>query len=173
MAVVRITPESPLWLAFAIHLGQHNMARYALSEDGSPQPGMYYLAAATGEHIVGNLCLRHQPITIPPADPEGEPAPLLSPAGEPFTELFVCTFAVDAEYRRQGHGRELQLEGLALARERGCYQVRSWSSLDKEANYALKMSLGFALHPAIQVISSGKQFRGAYFVARVDQAKSN
>ena len=168
MAVVRISPEHPLWLAYVLHLGQHDTARYVLAEDGSPQPGMQYLAAAIGDRVVGNLCLRYQPITIPPTDPEGEPTPLIGAAGQPFTDVFVCEFAVDQDYRRQGHGRELQLEGLALARDLGCYQVRSWSSLNKEANYALKMSLGFALHPAIQVTGSGERLRGAYFVARVE-----
>lgn len=167
MAVVRITSEHPLWLAFVMHLGKHETARFVLQEDGSPQPGMQYLAAAIGDRIVGNLCLRYQPIAIPPADPDGEPTPLIGPGGQPFTELFVCEFAVDQEYRRQGHGRELQLAGMALARELGCYQMRSWSSLDKEANYALKMSLGFALHPAVQTLSTGEKLRGAYFVMRV------
>lgn len=168
MAVVRITPKHPLWLAFVIHLGQHGMARYALAEDGAPQPDTYYLAAAIGDRVVGNLCLRLQPLTIPPGEPEGgEPTPLLGSGGEPLTELFVRTFAVDDDFRRQGHGRELQLAAVALARDLGCYQMRSWSSLDKSANYALKISLGFALHPAVEVVPSGERISGAFFVMHV------
>lgn len=168
MAVVRVTPGHPLWLAFVIHLGQHDMARYTLAEDGSPQPGMHYLSAAIGDRVVGNLCLRRQPITIPAAEPDAEePRPLLGPGGEPLTELFVRTFAVDDDFRRQGHGRALQLAALALARELGCYQMRSWSSLDKSANYALKISLGFGLHPAVEVVPGGERISGAFFVMHV------
>lgn len=168
MSVIRVHPGHPLWLAFVIHLGRHDMARHALDDDGAPQPNLHYLAAALGDQVVGNLCLRHQPITFPKAGEETGPVPLLGPSGEPVTELFVCTFAVDADYRRQGHGRELQIAGLALARELGCYQVRSWSSLDKTANFALKMSLGFALHPAVEVFApGGPPISGAYFVMRV------
>lgn len=168
MAVIRVTPGYPLWLAFVIHLGQHGMARYALAEDGAPKPDMHYLTAAVGDRVMGNLCLRLQPLAIPPADPDaGEPAPLLGPGSEPVTELFVCTFAVDDEFRRQGHGRALQLAGLELARELGCYQMRSWSSLDKSANFALKMSLGFALHPTVEVVPTGERISGAFFVMHV------
>lgn len=39
---------------------------------------------------------------------------------------------------------------LELTCALGACQMRSWSSLDKTANYALKLSLGFAAHPAVQ-----------------------
>ncbi|HMM28428.1 MAG TPA: GNAT family N-acetyltransferase [Aggregatilineaceae bacterium] len=168
MSVITINPGHPLWLAFVIHLGRHDMARIVLDEDGAAQPDVHYLAASIGDLVVGNLCLRYQPILIPADEASGgEPTPLLGPGEQPFTELFVCAFAVENEYRRQGHGRELQLAGLALARELGCYQVRSWSSLDKAANFALKMSLGFALHPAVEIAANGAPISGAYFVMHV------
>ena len=46
--------------------------------------------------------------------------------------------------------------------------MRSWSSLDKPANYALKLSLGFAMHPSVHDAASGYQVSGVYFVKRVD-----
>ena len=45
------------------------------------------------------------------------------------------TFAVEPDFRRQGHGRALQLAALDMSARLGCYQMRSWSTVDKQANY--------------------------------------
>ena len=47
-----------------------------------------------------------------------------------------------------------------LARQLGCYQLRSYSSGDKEANHRLKIAMGFAMHRTVR----GNDQQGAYFV---------
>ena len=42
----------------------------------------------------------------------------------------------------------------------GCYQIRSHSSGDNQANHYLKLSLGYGVHPIIR----GEDQRGVYFV---------
>ena len=64
---------------------------------------------------------------------------ILSAEGKTLTETFVQTFFVDEGFRRHGLGERLQLEGLAVTRALGAYQMRSWSSLDKPVNYQLKI----------------------------------
>jgi hypothetical protein len=61
----------------------------------------------------------------------------------------------------------LQEAALDFAKESSCIQMRSWSSLDKPANYQLKISLGFAFHPEVQQTPSGLRVSGGYFVKRV------
>jgi hypothetical protein len=61
----------------------------------------------------------------------------------------------------------LQLAALEKTRELGCFQMRSWSSLDKPANYQLKLSLGFGFHPEVQDTASGLKVSGGYFVRTV------
>ena len=82
-------------------------------------------------------------------------------------ETFAQTFAVEEVYRRRGHGRALQLEALTLTKDLGAHQMRSWSSLDKQANYALKMNLGFAVCPAVYETDAGLKVSGVYFVKTV------
>ena len=97
----------------------------------------------------------------------GEARSLTFGDGEPLYEMFVQTFAVEAAFRRRGHGRALQQAALALTAERGCHQMRSWSSLDKPEKYALKLALGFAVHPAISEAGNGQQISGVYFIKTV------
>jgi GNAT superfamily N-acetyltransferase len=109
-----------------------------------------------------------QVITIPGTEwSGGVDTPLTALDGRPLRELFVQTFAVDDAFRRQGCGRALQVAALELARTLGCYQMRSWSSLDKTANYALKLSLGFTAHPAIYEATGGQKISGVYFMKTV------
>jgi GNAT superfamily N-acetyltransferase len=118
-----------------------------------------------GRSVVGHISLRRQAITIPAVP--GQAATGINRQGQPLEELFVQTFAVDEAYRRRGYGRVLQISAVELARDAGCYQMRSWSSLDHEENYALKLSLGFAICPAVYVTESGASINGVYFVMRL------
>lgn len=145
------------------------MARWVFDGDsGALRPDLHCLGVLVGEQIAGHITLRVQPVLIPATEwSGGQAAPLPGPDGAPLSETFVQTFAVEAAHRRQGFGRALQLAALDLTRALGGYQMRSWSSLDKSANYALKLSLGFAAHPAVQVTSSGQAISGVYFVKTV------
>ena len=46
--------------------------------------------------------------------------------------------------------------------------MRSWSSLDKPANYALKLALGFAVHPGYDYVARlDKWVPGAFFIKKL------
>lgn len=145
------------------------MAQWVLDEANTPTEPFLFLAATDEEDVVGNLALRMQPVTLPATEwSGGVDKPLLDASGEPVTETFVQTFAVDETHRRRGIGRALQEAAVAWTRDVGCAQMRSWSSMDKPKNYALKLSMGFAMHPAVHDAAGGFQVSGVYFVKRVD-----
>jgi GNAT superfamily N-acetyltransferase len=139
-----------------------------LDEDDQPHANIYFLGIKHADEVIASLTLKRQPITIPAsAWGGGETHWLRGSYNLPLEELFVQTFTVEEAHRRQGHGEALQRAGLALAAELGCYQLRSWSSLDRTANYALKLKLGFAAHPAIFTTDTGLEVSGVYFVKTV------
>lgn len=161
--VIAFSSDQPRWSAYVNHLERVDMARWVVTPEGAALPGIHYLGIARDEDVIGHLTLIVQPLATP-GTPGSASALLSAPDGVPLTEAFVQTFAVEPDYRRQGHGRALQEAALALAGRLGCYQMRSWSSLDKTANYALKIRLGFATCPAIYTTSSGQSIPGVYFV---------
>jgi len=124
------------------------MARWALLKNAEINPEAYYLGVVCSEaqnenRVLGHLSLQIQPLDLPGADGR--------------IESFVNTFAVEADYRRRGFGRALQLEALRLSGDLHCYQMRSWSSLDHPENYALKLALGFSVVPSVYEIPSGEK----------------
>lgn len=194
--IERFTPDHAQWSALADHLDRCGMHRWIVDDQGSPLPDVWMLGAlltsteasgaasdttggATGEErsgpgaprVVGHIAVQVQQVIIPPSElSRGQPVPLANPFDEgkrPLLETYVMTFAVDDDYRRQGIGSALQCAALELTRELGGYQMRSWSSVDKTANYALKLRLGFAAHPAIQTAYNGNAVSGVYFVKLV------
>lgn len=80
--------------------------------------------------------------------------------GKALTEAKVLAFGVPAERRNRGVGRALQLAAMAAARGLGCYQMRSHSGGESEANHHLKLALGFAVFPVVR----GDDTAGAYFI---------
>ena len=80
--------------------------------------------------------------------------------GEGLCEAKIHAFAVRAECRNQGIGTELQKQVIRRARELGCYQVASYSSYGRDANYHVKLSLGFAVQPEVH----GDHEQGSYFL---------
>ncbi len=168
MPVESFTLEHRLWPACVEHLERVGMAHWVLDDNRQPKPGIYFLGVVEGDAVVGHITLLLQDIVCPETEWSSEmDRTVRLPDGEPLRETFVQTFAVDQEHRRRGYGLALQKAALALTRELGCYQMRSWSSLDKPANYALKLSLGFAVHPATYEAPGGQQISGVYFVKTV------
>jgi GNAT superfamily N-acetyltransferase len=96
---------------------------------------------------------------VQPIGPEAH-CPTLQLDGVPLTEGKIHVFAVRPESRGQGVGTLLQQWAIRRARELGCYQVASYSSYDKEANYHVKLSLGFAAQPEVH----GDNEQGVYFL---------
>lgn len=167
--IQQITDEDALWPTLTDHLRRVGMARHALV-DGEAKPDTYYLAACTKNTIVGHISIRQQPLIVPPSYLTQNEDKALDMHGEPLSETFVQTFAVEADHRRQGYGRALQQAALDLTAQLGAYQMRSWSSADKQANYDLKLSMGFAAFPALYPMPGGQPISGMYFVKVVADA---
>ncbi len=156
------------WQSFTRHLASVKMLSHA-TRNGEPKPDCFYLGITVAEAVVGHISFRKQPLMIPASYLCGnEEHPLTRQDGDTLYEAFVQTFAVDEAYRRSGYGRILQEAALQKAGELGCYQMRSWSSADREANYALKISLGFAVLPALYPMPGGAPISGVYFVKRIE-----
>lgn len=77
---------------------------------------------------------------------EGRP-PILD-SGRHLTEGFVEAFGVEPGFRRRGIGKSMQMRAISFCEERGCHQIRSRSSVSSRENYALKISMGYAIHPS-------------------------
>ena len=163
-----IAPAHPDWPALVAHLHRTDDARWVLDDEDEPFANTYFLGIKHGAAIIASLTLKRQPITVPASTwSGGEDHWLCGPDDLPLEELFVQTFTVEEAYRHRGHGEALQRAGLDLATELGCYQLRSWSSFDRTANYALKLKLGFAAHPALFTTDTGLEVSGVYFVKTV------
>lgn len=166
--IAHLTAEHPQWLSLVEHLETHNMARWVMDSKGALSKNVYCLAAIVANVVIGHITLKKQLLVSPATSwSDNLETPLLSPTGKSLYETYVQTFAVDPLHRRQGYGSDLQLAALELTQELGCYQMRSWSSTDKPENYALKLKLGFAAHPAILTLADGRQISGVYFVKTV------
>lgn len=96
---------------------------------------------------------------VQPIGPEAH-CPPLQLDGEGLYEAKIHAFAVRAECRNQGIGTQLQKQVIRRARELGCYQVASYSSYGRDANYHVKLSLGFAVQPEVH----GDNEQGSYFL---------
>jgi GNAT superfamily N-acetyltransferase len=85
---------------------------------------------------------------LQPIGPDRQ-CPVLEFTGGLLSEAKILAFAVLEPYRRRGIGRRLQTAAVQRARELDCFQLRSYNSNepDHRANYALKLSMGFAAQP--------------------------
>jgi GNAT superfamily N-acetyltransferase len=167
--VTQFSPNQPGWQAYTTHLKNCDQARWVLDVDDLPKSDdLIFLGVQDGDAVVANLTLKAQPIVIPATEWAGGVETVLKgPDGEALTETYVQTFHVDEACRRRGIGEQLQRAGLAHTQQLGCYQMRSWSSLNRDANYQLKLKLGFAAHPAVHQADSGLLVSGIYFVMAV------
>lgn len=76
--------------------------------------------------------------------------PIYAAEGTPLREGYVEAFGVLPEHRRHGIGQRLQERAIDWCREHGCYQIRSRSPINSHENYALKLKMGYAIHPSSQ-----------------------
>lgn len=159
MQMRTLIPDDADWQLYVDHLkrvkmwGAANYGGFAKEQDS-------HFAVRNAEDIVAHICIRKQPLRIFASSTTDDNAlDLMGPDGAPLYEAFVSTFAVEEAYRRQGYG-----QALACAKEQGCYQMRSWSSADKDANYALKIKMGFVIQPALYPMPGGDPISGVYFI---------
>lgn len=114
----------------------------------------HVLVALDAAEIVGFLRFVVQEI-----GPDNE-LPSVHLGGVVLTEAKILAFGVVEEARNRGVGRLLQRAALQWARELACYQVRSHSEGERQANHHLKLSMGFAVYPTVRRDDK----RGAYFI---------
>lgn len=114
----------------------------------------YRLVALQDNQVVGVL-----QFAVLPIGPEVN-CPTLSLNGQTLVEAKIHAFAVHPAYRNQGIGTALQKRAILLAKQLGCYQLASYSSYGRDANYHVKLSLGFAVQPEVH----GNQETGVYFI---------
>ncbi len=165
--LLRLDYGSVLWPEFIAHLKRTGDNRWVL--DGEElKENVHCIGTAWNDDVIGHISLHLRDIAIPATEWSGnEEGYLAGDHGGRLRETFVNSFHVEEEHRRRGYGRELQLAALDLTGELGAIQLRSWCSLDKPAAYALKLSLGFAAHPAVSEAWNGMLVSGVYFLKRV------
>jgi GNAT superfamily N-acetyltransferase len=142
-----------LWIT-AHELGARLDQRNWLAFKAEWHLSSHLLVAVEDETVVGFLRFVLQPIG-PDMD-----CPAVVVDGVELIESKIMAFGVVPERRRQGIGRALQQAAIERARELDCYQVRSHSSGDNQANHRLKLAMGFAMHPIVR----GDDNHGCYFL---------
>ncbi|HWG84938.1 MAG TPA: GNAT family N-acetyltransferase [Deinococcales bacterium] len=153
MLVVEWTPDSSGWNALWELIDA--VGQRAWAEDAAEwHLASRFLVAEEGGAPLGFLRWVVQAVG---SEDGGEPFRL---DGKVLLEAKVLAFAVAPEARRRGTGRQLQEHLIDLGWRESLYQVRSHTSGESQANHALKLSLGFALHP----VKRGSDERGAYFL---------
>lgn len=121
---------------------QLNQARYIPAHETYADRSIL-LGAFTHDRCVGFLRLLIQVIGRDQQRPS-----ILDATGQPLREGYVEAFGVLVPYRRQGIGQALQEHAIASCREHNCYQIRSRSPVTSVENYALKLKMGYAIHPS-------------------------
>lgn len=90
--------------------------------------------------------------------------PILKHQGKVLTEAKINAFAVQADFRNRGIGKQLQLKVIEDAKQNGCSQLASYSTFDKVENYAVKLALGFCIQPEIQANGT----MGCFFLMKLN-----
>jgi GNAT superfamily N-acetyltransferase len=171
MRIKPITLNDALWRAYIMHLTDASMKQHALA-DHQPKPDTYHIVAHLLDTVIGHISIRMQLIATP-STAWATKVNITHRDSQSLYETFVQTFYVAEIHRRQGIGQALQRAALQKSQHLGCYQMRSWSSTDKIANYALKIKMGFAIHPATITISSGQEISGVYFIMHHASSAAN
>jgi GNAT superfamily N-acetyltransferase len=142
-SIREVRPDTALYAAVlrvADNLGQKKyiVREYPFARD------RILLAAVEGDDPRGFLLALVQTI----GTEEGRPPILFK--GEPLLECYVNAFGVVPELRRHGIGESLQEAVMRIASDLGCHQMRSRSPVKATENYALKLKMGYAVHPSTE-----------------------
>jgi GNAT superfamily N-acetyltransferase len=147
--------DGPRWAELVALFESQDQLRWVLPDEERLRPSSEVLVAVTDERPVGFLVFLVQEI----GPPDNCPA-----LGE--TEAKVVAFAVHPDYRRHGIGTALQRRALEVARQLGCYQLRSVTDVWRHENLHVKLALGFGVHPTVRRVED--EDRPAYvFVKRL------
>jgi GNAT superfamily N-acetyltransferase len=140
--LLELDEDHPRWPEFVQCLNwvAPEQAQFVLGQYSRDLPCYLCVALQDGE-VVGFLRFGIQPI-----GPEAGCPPLVLDGVE-LTEAKIHAFAVREERREQGIGKALQSWAICRANSLGCYQIASHSRYEREANFHVKLSLGFAAQP--------------------------
>ncbi len=149
------TESHPRWHEFVacLEMVAPEQVPFVFEKDCRTQQA-YLLVALQSNEVVGFIRFVVQPI-----GPEARCPPLYL-NGAQLSEAKIHAFAVREDARGQGIGTELQRKTIQRAKTLGCYQVASYSSYGRDANYHIKLSLGFAAQPEVH----GDNHQGVYFI---------
>jgi ribosomal protein S18 acetylase RimI-like enzyme len=112
--------------------------------------GGFSILAMQEEKFVGLISMYWK--TLPPPLPETR-------------EGYIDILEVHKDFRRRGIATQLINLSFERAKEKGVYQVRAWSSLDKTEAIPMWKALGFGLCPAT-TFPKGQEVKG-YFVTKL------
>ena len=143
MTIVEVTEESQLWEQLwpvIEHLEQQPYIEVKAEHFRSS----HVFAALVESRPVGFLRFVVQRL----GEDEGRPPIVFRE--RVLYEAKIIAFGVLPEERNQGIGRSLQLEAIRRAQVLGCCQVRSRSAYENDANYHLKISMGFGIQPSLE-----------------------
>ena len=141
VTIIEVEEQSTAYDDLLQLAGQLAQARYIPVQEAHIDEAIL-LGAFVGQRCVGFLRLLIQVI----GRDRGRPP--LTHAGQLLREGYVEAFGVAPAARRQGIGQRLHERAMALCQQRHCYQIRSRSPITSHENYALKLKLGFAVHPS-------------------------
>ena len=141
--IVEVTEESQLWAQLWPVIEQLEQQPYIEVQAGHFRSS-HVFAALVEDQPVGFLRFVVQRL----GEDEGRPPIFFR--DEVLYEAKIIAFGVLPEKRNQGIGRLLQLEAIRRAQDLGCCQVRSRSAYEYDANYHLKISMGFGIQPSLE-----------------------
>ena len=141
--IVEVTEESRLWKQLWTVIEQLEQQPYIEVQAGHFRSSHMFAALVEGRPV-GFLRFVVQRL----GEDEGRPPIVFR--DEVLYEAKIIAFGVLPEERNQGIGRSLQQKAMKRAEALGCCQVRSRSDYGNDANYHLKMSLGFGIQPSLE-----------------------
>ncbi len=162
LVIIEVFEDSQLWQQLwpvVEALGQENYVQVQAEHFRAS----HILAALVNGQLVGFLRFVVQRL----GEDEGRPPIVFRE--QTLYEAKIIAFGVLPEERNLGIGRSLQQEAMRRAKALNCCQVRSRSAYGNDANYHLKISLGFGIQPSLENDS-------VYFIKAlpaVDGLKSN
>lgn len=143
LVILEISDDSQLWQQVwpvVEALGQENYVQV----QAGPFRSSHLLAALVDGQPFGFLRFVVQRLG------EDEGRPPIEFRDQVLYEAKIIAFGVLPEERNQGIGRSLQKEAMRRAEALNCCQVRSRSAYGNDANYHLKISLGFGIQPSLE-----------------------
>ena len=140
--IVEVTEDSRLWKQLWPVIEQLEQEPYIEVRAGHFRSSHVFAAVVDGRPV-GFLRFVVQRL----GEDEGRPPIVFRE--RVLNEAKIIAFGVLPEERNRGIGRSLQQEAMRRAEALNCCQVRSRSDYGNDANYHLKISLGFGIQPSL------------------------